>query len=131
MPLPPKRLQPRAYHAFRCIGAECQDTCCSGWLVNVDKATYEAYRRCEDPALGPRLRELVTIRQFRDLPEALLAKGSLESAGIECFLADDNAARVIGGNVPGVRVQVSRVDAEAAKALLDQPIPEDNALDSC
>ena len=32
------------------------------------------------------LRELVTIRKFRDLPEALLAKGSLESAGIECFL---------------------------------------------
>ncbi len=36
------------------------------------------------------VRELVTIRQFRDLPEALLAKGSLESAGIECFLADEN-----------------------------------------
>src|SRR6202030_2815703 len=39
------------------------------------------------------LRELVTIRQFRDLPEALLAKGSLESAGIECFLADENLVR--------------------------------------
>src|SRR5258708_20476749 len=40
------------------------------------------------------LRELVTIRQFRDLPEALLAKGSLESAGIECFLADENLGRL-------------------------------------
>src|SRR5258708_5098577 len=40
------------------------------------------------------LRELVTIRQFRDLPEALLAKGSLESAGIECFLADENLVRL-------------------------------------
>jgi hypothetical protein len=26
----------------------------------------------------------------RDLPEPLLAKGSIESAGIECCLADDN-----------------------------------------
>src|ERR1700732_5614414 len=40
------------------------------------------------------MRELVTIRQFRDLPEALLARGSLESAGIECFLADENLGRV-------------------------------------
>jgi hypothetical protein len=40
------------------------------------------------------LRNLVTIRQFRDLPEALLAKGSLESAGIECFLADENLVRL-------------------------------------
>ena len=61
MPIPPKRLQPRAYHSFRCIGADCEDTCCSGWLVNIDKQTYEAYQRCDDPEMGPRLRELVTI----------------------------------------------------------------------
>ena len=58
---PVKRLQPRSYHAFRCIGAECEDTCCVGWIVNVDKATYEAYQGCGDPQLGPKLRELVTI----------------------------------------------------------------------
>jgi lysine-N-methylase len=54
-------LQPRSYHAFRCIGADCEDTCCSGWLVNVDKTTYEAYQSCEEPEMGPRLRQLVTI----------------------------------------------------------------------
>jgi lysine-N-methylase len=58
---PVKRLQPRSYHGFRCIGAECEDTCCIGWIVNIDKLTYEAYQRCEDPELGPRLHELVTI----------------------------------------------------------------------
>jgi hypothetical protein len=40
------------------------------------------------------LRNLVTIRKFRDLPEALLAKGSLESAGIEAVLTDDNIVRL-------------------------------------
>src|SRR4029077_18975842 len=40
------------------------------------------------------VQELVTVRKFRDLPEALLAKGSLESAGIECFLADENLVRL-------------------------------------
>jgi lysine-N-methylase len=61
VPKPSKRLQPRSYHAFRCIGAYCEDTCCVGWIVNVDKSTYEAYQRCDDPELGPRLHQLVTI----------------------------------------------------------------------
>ncbi len=61
MPKPSKRLQPQSYHAFRCIGADCEDTCCVGWIVNVDKSTYEAYQRCDDPELGPRLHQLVTI----------------------------------------------------------------------
>ena len=56
-----KRLQPRSYRAFRCIGADCEDTCCVGWNVNIDKHTYEAYQHCDDPELGSRLDELVTI----------------------------------------------------------------------
>src|SRR5882724_7495301 len=39
-------------------------------------------------------RDLVPIRRFRDLPEAQLARGSLESSGIECFLTDDNMVRL-------------------------------------
>jgi len=37
---------------------------------------------------------MVTVRQFRDLPEALLARDSLVSAGIEAELADDNMVRM-------------------------------------
>jgi len=36
----------------------------------------------------------VTVAKFRDLPEALLAKGSLESAGMACYLIDDNMIRM-------------------------------------
>ncbi|HET8827600.1 MAG TPA: hypothetical protein VFM77_20840, partial [Terriglobales bacterium] len=43
---------------------------------------------------SPEKRNLVLLRRFRDLPEALLAKGMLESAGIPCFLADDNMVRL-------------------------------------
>jgi hypothetical protein len=54
---------------------------------------------------------------FGDLPEALLAKGSLEASGIECFLMDDNM-------VGGVKLAVNREDTEAATAMLDQPTPD-------
>ena len=73
------------------------------------------------------LQSLITIRQFRDLPEALLAKGSLESAGIECFLADENLVRLdwfISNFIGGIKLNVRAVDAENAQKLLDEPILE-------
>jgi hypothetical protein len=81
----------------------------------------------------PEFRELVTIRQFTGLPEALLAKGSLESAGIECFLADDNYVRMdwfISNAIGGVKLRVKPEDVEAANEILDQPIPENFDIDS-
>jgi len=72
-------------------------------------------------------RELVLLRRFRDLPEALMAKGSLESAGIECFLTDDNMVRLdwfISNLLGGAKLLVSPEDVEDANAVLNQPIPE-------
>jgi Putative prokaryotic signal transducing protein len=71
--------------------------------------------------------ETVTLRQFRDLPEALLAKGSLESAGIQAYLVDDNMVRMdwfISNLLGGIKLKVRPEDAEAASEILNQPIPE-------
>jgi hypothetical protein len=72
-------------------------------------------------------RDLIAIRKFRDLPEALLAKGAIESAGIECFLADDNLVRLdwfISNFIGGVKLLVDRENADSAANVLNQPIPE-------
>jgi len=72
-------------------------------------------------------RRLVTIRQFRDLPEALLAKGSLESAGIEAVFTDDNIVRLDwfwSNLMGGIKLKVDPEDVEAANEILNQPIPE-------
>jgi|SRR5580658_560498 hypothetical protein len=79
------------------------------------------------PGDEPELRNLVTIRKFRDLPEALLAKGSVESAGIEAVLTDDNMVRMDwfwSNLMGGIKLNVDAEDAEAANSILDQPIPE-------
>jgi len=71
--------------------------------------------------------EAVTLRQFRDLPDALLAKGSLESAGIQAYLVDDNMVRMdwfISNLLGGIKLKVRPEDAEAASEILNQPIPE-------
>jgi lysine-N-methylase len=43
----PESLPIRAPYAesFRCIGSECEDTCCQGWGVPIDQASYQKYQQ--------------------------------------------------------------------------------------
>jgi hypothetical protein len=101
------------------------------WDALEDEMDRRHLEIADDPAPQPypqlEMRELVTVRQFRDLPEALLAKGSLESAGIECFLADENLVRLdwfISNFIGGIKLNVRARDAKNAQQLLDEPILE-------
>src|ERR1700683_3850949 len=101
------------------------------WDALEDEMDRRHLEYADDPTQEPRqeieMRELVTIRQFRDLPEALLAKGSLESSGIECFLADDNLVRLdwfISNFIGGIKLNVHAADAANAQKLLDEPVLE-------
>jgi transposase-like protein len=73
------------------------------------------------------LRRLTMVRRFRDLHEAMLAKGSLDSAGIECYLGDENIIRMdwfISNLIGGVKLMVRLKDLAEATEILNQPIPE-------
>ena len=64
---------------------------------------------------------LVTVASFRDLSEALIAKGQLDAAGIACFLADDNIVRMDwfwSNLMGGVKLNVPVSQADTAVALL-------------
>ncbi|MGA2714694.1 MAG: flagellin lysine-N-methylase [Bryobacteraceae bacterium] len=54
--------QPRCFDRFRCIGAACEDTCCKGWAVPVDRDTWEKYQSLPDFRIaGAALSSLVEI----------------------------------------------------------------------
>ena len=79
----------------------------------------------ELPSL-PTVSSLVTLQHFRDIPTALLAKGKLESAGIHCVLADGNLVRMdwlLSNAIGGIRLQVDQREFEAARTVLNEPIP--------
>ena len=79
----------------------------------------------------PEWRKPVTLRQFRDLPEAQLAKSILDTASIPCYLADENLVRLdwfYSNAIGGIKLWVNEEDAETAKALLDAEIPEQFAV---
>lgn len=48
-------IEPGYYREFRCLAADCPDSCCKEWSVEVDAGTAAAYRALPGP-LGDRLR---------------------------------------------------------------------------
>ena len=68
-------------------------------------------------------RDLVTIRTFWGLLEAELAKGLLDSAGIESFLFDNNMVRMDWFNanaLGGVKLRVDAHNVDAANRVLQE-----------
>jgi hypothetical protein len=79
----------------------------------------------------PEFRDLTTIRRYRDLSEVLVARAVIESAGIFCFLKDENLVRLdwqVSNFIGGIRIQVAAADVEAAGDILSQPIPREISI---
>ena len=62
---------------------------------------------------------LVTVGRFLDPAQAQMAKGMLESAGIECFLQGENANNLVPMAFR-VRLQVLAGDETEARAMLEE-----------
>lgn len=69
----------------------------------------------------------IVLRRFRDQPDAFLSGSLLDSAGIECDLADENTIRMdwLWSNLLGrIKLCVRNADADTASSLLSQRVPE-------
>jgi len=65
--------------------------------------------------------EMVTVERFTDMLQAEMAKGRLESAGIHCFLAGENAGLLYGNGLDSVLLQVPMAEEDDARAILNDP----------
>jgi lysine-N-methylase len=52
--------QPSYFARFQCLAADCEDTCCGGWSVPVDRPTYERYLASSDESLRQTASEFMT-----------------------------------------------------------------------
>ncbi|WP_400162315.1 flagellin lysine-N-methylase [Brevibacillus sp. TJ4] len=48
-------LVPTYMDRFQCIGSACEDTCCAGWSVPIDRATYQKYKKLSQSDLTQKL----------------------------------------------------------------------------
>lgn len=61
---------------------------------------------------------LVTVAEYQDLTEGIVARAVLEQVGIQCFLSDANTSSL--SNVVSARLQVAPEDEAAARDVLSQ-----------
>jgi len=86
-------IAPKYMEQFQCIGSACEDTCCAGWKVIVDKETFKEYKNTSHPELKPLLKENVKRNRTGET-DASYAKIKMDSSGNCTLLDDDHLCRI-------------------------------------
>lgn len=55
-----KKLQPVYMNDFKCIGPECEDTCCANWTISIDKKSYKKYKKISDQNFQQNVKDGIT-----------------------------------------------------------------------
>jgi lysine-N-methylase len=77
---------------FRCLGPECEDHCCYGWDIIVDKRSYRRYGKLPPTGLGKGLRKAVRLNR-KDPSSARYAR-FLRTDDTCPFLTQDRLCRI-------------------------------------
>jgi lysine-N-methylase len=86
-------IRPTYAGAFRCIGPSCEDHCCGGWSIPVDKQTYEKYLQFPAEGLGAVVSQSVSIVDANGPPE-LYARINLPPSGLCAFFESDRLCSI-------------------------------------
>jgi lysine-N-methylase len=86
-------LIPQYVREFSCIGSACEDSCCAGWRVNIDEATYKKYKKARDKELTPLFQKNI-IRNRSNPSSDNFAKIKMRDGGRCSFLSEENLCKV-------------------------------------
>ena len=103
-----KLIRPTYAESFRCIGADCEDTCCQGWSVPIDQVTYEKY---QDFPAGP-LRTLIDASILRAPESALSSDGFGPGLFAKIQMTASNQCPLLSAD------HLCRIQQEGGEALL-------------
>ncbi|AEU34634.1 hypothetical protein AciX8_0277 [Granulicella mallensis MP5ACTX8] len=79
--------------AFRCIGTDCEDTCCGDWDIPIDKNIYNKYQQFPREKLGSLVSQFVLI-SVPDQPDPLHARIYRGSSGFCPFFGADSLCNI-------------------------------------
>lgn len=86
-------LIPEYLKNFSCIGAKCEDTCCAGWKVTVDKATFQKYRNVKVPGIKDELKKNVT-RERSNPSDAAYGKIKMDEKNACTLLTEEGWCKI-------------------------------------
>lgn len=82
-----KVVVPQIFDEFHCIGKDCPDTCCVGWLIEIDDASYERFMKLEGE-FGEHVRKNIVEREDGHF-------FALDEEGKCCFLNKDHLCEMV------------------------------------
>ncbi|SFC47664.1 flagellin lysine-N-methylase [Clostridium uliginosum] len=83
---------------FKCIGGECEDTCCVGWDVDIDKSTFKQYYKVQDKDMKKMFQKNVHNNNNYYSDEVDYGKVKLKN-GKRCPFLDENNYCIIYSKV--------------------------------
>src|SRR5579863_2461440 len=88
-----KLIRPQYVTEFHCLGSDCVDTCCRGWDVTIDKATYDRYQKLPATPLKLLMHSDITVNA-RETEDATYAQVTLTEAQTCPFLSTERLCRI-------------------------------------
>ncbi|UHA75719.1 flagellin lysine-N-methylase [Paenibacillus sp. 481] len=87
-------LLPLYMKEFSCIGGDCEDTCCAGWGITLDKKTYKKYQKINHPELKGKLDSSMERIKNADQSGNCYAKIKLNSSSSCPMLTEDKWCQI-------------------------------------
>lgn len=85
-----KKRYPKYLKEFECIGGKCEDSCCVGWDIDIDKTTFKKYYKVEDKEMKRMFQKNVHNNEDYSNVDVDYGKVKLKS-GKRCpFLDEEN-----------------------------------------
>ncbi len=91
----PVAIVPKYIKSFECIGSSCEENCCHGWRVTIDKQTFKKYRTIEIRELKEKMKVVVAIAESSTSADDH-AYIKLDDKGACPFLDEKNMCEIQG-----------------------------------
>ncbi|MBX4265170.1 flagellin lysine-N-methylase [Clostridium estertheticum] len=89
-----KVVQPTYLKAFKCLGSKCEDSCCIGWSIILDKGTFQKYKNSRNIKLKKLFEKSITRKRANNATNEDYGKIKLNNKG-ECpFLNSEKLCNV-------------------------------------
>lgn len=85
-----KKRYPKYLKEFECIGGKCEDSCCIGWDIDIDKTTFREYYKVKDKEMKKLFQKNVHNNEYCQSPDVDYGKVKLKGDKRCPFLDEDN-----------------------------------------
>ncbi|MBN1066936.1 FliB family protein [Clostridium botulinum] len=91
-----KMIYPSYIERFQCIGGKCEDNCCIGWDIDIDKETFKKYHKVKDETMKKMFQKNVHNNKYCTNEDLDYGRIKLNKVKRCPFLDDENYCLIQG-----------------------------------